>query len=141
MLYALREALRIVLEDGLKIRTAQHKQNAEALWSGLQAMGLDLHAQEGYRLPSLTTVQVPEMIDDVQIRQALLSEHNIEIGGGLGPLKGRVLRIGMMGSTSSPQNVLAVIHALQKQLAKHGYPMENGSGIAAASHILSSPCP
>ena len=141
MLYALREALRITLEEGLEARMARHRWNAEALWSGLQAMGLELHAQEGYRLPSLTTVRVPEGIDEMQVRRALLDEHNIEIGGGFGPLEGRVLRIGLMGFASNPQNVLAVLHALQEQLTKHSFELERGAGVAAASRVLNSPRP
>lgn len=138
MLYALREALRIVLEEGLESRIARHRRNAEALWAGLQAMGLRLHAQEGYWLPSLTTVVVPEGIDELQVRQGLLQEHNIEIGAGFGQLQGQIWRIGLMGYASTGANVLAVLHALETQLSRLGYRLETGAGVAAAARALSA---
>src|SRR5207249_871032 len=101
MLYALREGLRIVLEEGLEERIGRHKRNAAAFAGAVHAMGLKLHAQEGYRLPPLTTVRVPEGIDDMKLRQGLLQAHNIEVGGGIGVLQGQVLRIGLMGYGSS----------------------------------------
>ena len=138
MLYALREALRITLDEGLEMAVTRHSRNAQALWSGLQALGLELHAQEGYRLPSLTTVRVPSKINEMQVRRALLDEHNIEIGGGLGPLQGKVFRIGLMGYASKSSNVLAVLHALEEQLVKHGHEVNVGAGVAAASRILNT---
>ena len=90
MLYALREGLRIVLEEGLEERIARHRRNAAAFAAGVEAMGLELHAQEDHRLPPLTTVRVPEGVDDMKLRQGLLQEHNIEVGGGIGVLQGRV---------------------------------------------------
>ena len=101
MLYALREGLRIVLEEGMEARIARHKRNAGALAAGLEAIGLTLHAQEGYRLPPLTTVRVPEGIDEMKLRQAMLANHNIEVGGGIGALQGQILRIGLMGYGST----------------------------------------
>jgi len=133
MLYALREGLRIVLEEGLEPRFARHKQNAAALMAGLEAMGLELHAQEGYRLPPLTTVRVPEGVDDLKLRQALLTEHNIEVGGGIGPLAGKILRIGLMGYNSTQTNVMALLFALETQLRKQGFKTEPGAGLAAAA--------
>jgi len=138
MLYALREALRVVLEEGLEKRTARHRRNAQALWAGLQAIGLRLHAQEGYWLPSLTTVVVPEGIDEMQVRRGLLEEHNIEIGAGFGLLQGRVWRIGLMGYASTGANVLAVLHALETQLSRLGHKLEKGAGVAAAARALSA---
>lgn len=136
MLYALREGLRIVLEEGLEARIARHRRNAEGLRLGLEAMGLILHAQEGYRLPPLTTVRVPEGVDDMALRRGLLYEHNIEIGGGIGVLQGQVLRIGLMGVGSTEPNVLALLHALEAQLLKQGFRLERGAGVAAAARFF-----
>jgi len=136
MIYALREGLRLVLEEGLEARVGRHQHNGQALWAGLEAMGLTLHVQEGYRLPVLTTVRIPEGIEDVKLRRALLYGHNIEIGGGLGPLAGKVWRIGLMGISSSPENVLAVLQALEQELSAQGFRLEKGAGVAAADRVL-----
>jgi alanine-glyoxylate transaminase/serine-glyoxylate transaminase/serine-pyruvate transaminase len=138
MVYALREGLRLVLEEGLEARVSRHQHNGEALRAGLEAMGLTLHAQEGYRLPLLTTVRIPEGIEDVKLRRALLYEHSIEIGGGLGPLAGKVWRIGLMGMGSSAENVLAVLQALEQELSAQGFGLEKGAGVAAADRVLGS---
>jgi alanine-glyoxylate transaminase/serine-glyoxylate transaminase/serine-pyruvate transaminase len=136
MVYALREGLRLVLEEGLEARVDRHQRNAQALRAGLEAMGLALHAQEGYRLPLLTAVRIPEGIEDVKLRRALLYGHNIEIGGGLGPLAGMVWRIGLMGVSSSAENVLAVLAALEQELSAQGFRLEKGAGVAAADRVL-----
>jgi alanine-glyoxylate transaminase/serine-glyoxylate transaminase/serine-pyruvate transaminase len=138
MVYALREGLRLVLEEGLEARVSRHQHNGEALRAGLEAMDLTLHAQEGYRLPLLTTVRIPEGIEDVKLRRALLYEHSIEIGGGLGPLAGKVWRIGLMGMGSSAENVLAVLQALEQELSAQGFGLEKGAGVAAADRVLGS---
>ncbi len=138
MVYALREGLRLVLEEGLEARHGRHQHNGQALWAGLEAMGLTLHAQEGYRLPLLTAVRIPEGIEDVKLRRALLYEHDIEIGGGLGPLAGKVWRIGLMGISSSAENVLAVLAALEQELSAQGFRLEKGAGVAAADRALGS---
>ena len=136
MVYALREALRLAMEEGLEARIARHRRNGEALWAGLQAMGLGLHAPESYRLPVLTTVRIPEGIDDLKLRRALLYQHSIEIGGGLGPLAGKVWRIGLMGHSSLVENVLAVLQALEQELAGQEMRLEKGDGVAAADRVL-----
>jgi alanine-glyoxylate transaminase/serine-glyoxylate transaminase/serine-pyruvate transaminase len=136
MVYALREGLRLVLEEGLEARVGRHQRNGQALRAGLEAIGLTLHAQEGYRLPLLTTVRIPEGVEDVKLRRALLYEHNIEIGGGLGPLAGKVWRIGLMGVSSSAENVLAVLAALEQELSAQGFRLEKGAGVAAADRVL-----
>jgi alanine-glyoxylate transaminase/serine-glyoxylate transaminase/serine-pyruvate transaminase len=136
MVYALREGLRLVLEEGLEARVGRHQRNGQALRAGLEAIGLTLHAQEGYRLPLLTTVRIPEGIEDVKLRRALLYEHNIEIGGGLGPLAGKVWRIGLMGVGSSAENVLAVLAALEQELSAQKFRLEKGAGVAAADRVL-----
>jgi len=136
MVYALREGLRLVLEEGLEARLGRHQRNGQALRAGLEAMGLTLHAQEAYRLPVITTVRIPEGIEDLKLRRALLHEHNIEIAGGLGPLAGRVWRIGLMGVASSAENVLAVLAALEQELSAQGFRLEKGAGVAAADRAL-----
>ena len=138
MLYALREALRTALQEGLEARIARHRRNAEALWAGLEAMGLRLHAQEGHRLPPLTTVRVPEGVDEMAVRRGLLQEHNIEVGGGIGALQGQVWRIGLMGYGSTAHNVLAILYALGTELARHGYRTEAEAGVAAAVQSLNA---
>jgi alanine-glyoxylate transaminase/serine-glyoxylate transaminase/serine-pyruvate transaminase len=110
--------------------------NGAALHAGLEAMGLKLHAQQGHRLSSLTTVVIPEGIDDLKVRQQLLDEYNIEIGGGLGPLKSKVWRIGLMGYSSSEENVLLILGALDKLLSRSGHKIDVGAGLKAAIHIL-----
>src|SRR5207302_798012 len=111
VVYTMHEALRIVLEEGLETRWARHRLNGEALRAGIKAMGLDILTQPGYELPVLTAVSLREGIDEVAIRKALLDEYSIEIGGGFGSLKGRLIRIGLMGYNSCRKNVDTVLAA------------------------------
>ena len=113
MNYALYESLRVILEEGLAARWARHQANAEKLWDGLEALDMAMHVEPAYRLPTLTTVRIPQGIDEAAIRKALLHEYNIEIGGGLGELKGTVWRIGLMGYSSRPENVQLLLSALE----------------------------
>ncbi len=136
MVYALHEALALIVEEGLEARIQRHKKNGDALHAGLEAMGLVLHAQKGNRLKVLTTVRIPEGIDDMKVRQGLLNEYSMEIGGGLGPLKGKTWRIGLMGHSSTEENVLLVLHALEKMLARQGYKVGTGTGVDAAVKSL-----
>ena len=99
-------------------------------------MGLSLHAQAGHRLSCLTVVRIPKGIDDAKVRMGLLNNFGIEIGGGLGPLKGQVWRIGLMGHSSSSENVLLVLSALERQLLAQGYKVQAGIGVAAAIEAL-----
>src|SRR3990172_616994 len=119
MLYRLRAPFRIALEEGLEPRIQRHRRHAEALQAGLEAMGLTLHAQEGHRLPPLTTVRGPDGIDEMTVRRGLLQEHNIEVGGGIGALQGQGWRIGLMGYNSTAQNVLGLLYALETELARN----------------------
>jgi alanine-glyoxylate transaminase/serine-glyoxylate transaminase/serine-pyruvate transaminase len=114
--FALYEGLRLVAEEGLENRWARHRKNAELLWEGLGDLDLTLHVPEAHRLTTLTTVRVPEGVDELAIRQRLLEEYNIEIAGGLGELKGKIWRIGLMGYSSRPENVLLLLAALGKLL-------------------------
>jgi len=116
MNYALREALRLIHEEGLESRFERHRANAALLWEGLEALGLELHVSPDRRLPTLTTVLVPEGVDEGAVRRRLLDEYNIEIAGGLGAFKGRVWRIGLMGYSSRCENVLLLLSALKHLL-------------------------
>jgi alanine-glyoxylate transaminase/serine-glyoxylate transaminase/serine-pyruvate transaminase len=136
MVYALHEALAIIAEEGLEARIERHKRNGDALHAGLEAMGMKLHAQEGHRAKSLTTVRIPEGVDDLKVRQGLLNEFSIEIGAGLGPLKGKVWRIGLMGHSSNESNVLLLLYALEKLQGGQGYQVEPGAGVKAAIQAL-----
>jgi alanine-glyoxylate transaminase/serine-glyoxylate transaminase/serine-pyruvate transaminase len=113
LVYALREGLRLVVEEGLETRWERHRANAEMLWDGLEALGLVLHVPDPKRrIPSLTTVRVPEGVDEAEVRARLRDEYGIEIGAGLGPLKGKVWRIGLMGHGSQKANVILLLAAL-----------------------------
>jgi alanine-glyoxylate transaminase/serine-glyoxylate transaminase/serine-pyruvate transaminase len=136
MVYALYEALRLVLEEGMEERIERHQLHGDAVKAGLEAMGLELHAQEGHRLSMLTTVRIPSGVDDAAVRKGLLNGFNLEIGGGLGPLKGLVWRIGLMGYSSNPENVLLVLAGLEKMLAVEGYKVEPGAGVKAAVEYM-----
>ncbi|MFC1946828.1 pyridoxal-phosphate-dependent aminotransferase family protein [Chloroflexota bacterium] len=136
MVYALYEALRLVIEEGMEERIKRHQFHGDAVKAGLEAMGLELHAQEGHRLSMLTTVRIPSGVDDAAVRKGLLNGFNLEIGGGLGPLKGLVWRIGLMGFSSNPENILLVLASLEKMLAVEGYKVEPGAGVKAAVEYM-----
>ncbi|HDD61360.1 MAG TPA: alanine--glyoxylate aminotransferase family protein [Chloroflexi bacterium] len=119
MNYALREALRLVYEEGLVERFARHQANAELLWEGLEAMGLELQVPSAHRLPTLTTVKIPEGVDGQEVRKQLLDIYNIEIAGGLGAFKGKVWRIGLMGYSSQQENILMLLSCLENLLKQH----------------------
>ena len=136
MIYALHEALALIYEEGLEARLKRHQKNAAALTAGLEAMGMVMHAQAGYRLNSLNSVRIPAGVDDLRVRQKLLNEYNIEIGGGLGPLKGKIWRIGLMGESSSEANVLFLLYALEKILVAERCDLELGAGVNAAITVF-----
>jgi alanine-glyoxylate transaminase/serine-glyoxylate transaminase/serine-pyruvate transaminase len=117
MNFALREALRLVAEEGLEARFARHRANAERLWAGLEDMDIAMLVPETYRLTTLTTPRIPPAVDDAVIRRRLLNEYNLEIAGGFGPLKGQVWRIGLMGFSSQAENVALLLAALHDLLA------------------------
>jgi alanine-glyoxylate transaminase / serine-glyoxylate transaminase / serine-pyruvate transaminase len=119
--YSLHEALRLLLEEGLEARWERHARHARALWAGLEAMGLALLVPEPERLFPLTAVRVPEGIDEARVRRFLLERHSLEIGGGLGALKGKIWRIGLMGAGSKRANVELVLTALGAGLAQQGW--------------------
>ena len=132
MVYALRESLRLVLEEGLDARFARHLRHSAALMAGLAALGCEPQAQAGHRLPSLNCVKAPVGVDEAAVRKSLLADHSIEIGGGLGPLAGKVWRIGLMGESSRQENVLAVLAAIEQAMAKQGKAPRSGVSLAAA---------
>ncbi|MBA0915083.1 MAG: alanine--glyoxylate aminotransferase family protein [Nitrospira sp.] len=137
MLYALREALRLVEEEGLPARFARHQLNSEALLAGLAQLGLLPLPQAGHRLPMLTCVTVPSHIPEAEIRMNLLSTYGIEIGGGLGPLKGKVWRIGLMGESSTEAHVLTLLNALEELFTRQGWLSTPGVALQAAARIYS----
>lgn len=118
MNYALHEGLRLVLQEGLEKRFARHKENHLALKRGLASMGLSIASQEGHQLWQLNTVTVPDGVDEAAVRKRLLNDFNIEIGAGLGPLKGKIWRVGLMGETSTRENVEAFLAALKQILRR-----------------------
>jgi alanine-glyoxylate transaminase/serine-glyoxylate transaminase/serine-pyruvate transaminase len=132
MNYALHEALRLVAEEGLPPRFARHAASHRALAAGLAPLGLALAAEEGHRLPMLNAVTVPAGVDEARVRRRLLAEHGIEIGGGLGPMKGKVWRIGLMGESSRRAHVLTLLAALEDVLRAEGRAVEPGAAVAAA---------
>jgi alanine-glyoxylate transaminase/serine-glyoxylate transaminase/serine-pyruvate transaminase len=132
MIYGLREALRIVAEEGLEARFARHRLNHLALVAGIEAMGLSMLVPEAERLPMLNTVRIPEGADDAKVRGSLLRQFGIEIGGGLGDLAGKVWRVGLMGHASSPRNVCLFLAALKTVLRDGGVKVGAGALEAAA---------
>jgi alanine-glyoxylate transaminase / serine-glyoxylate transaminase / serine-pyruvate transaminase len=138
MNYAIYEALRIVVEEGLEARFKRHLANSSALVSGLAAIGIKCAAQEGRRLPQLNAVTIPDGVDDAKVRDRLLRIFNIEIGAGLGPFKGKLWRIGLMGEGSRRENVMMVLGALEEILSAMGVELSRGRSLAAAGQVYES---
>ncbi len=120
MNYALREALRLVQEEGLEARWERHQRNSSLLLSGLSRLGLTPFVEEAFRLPTLNAVQVPDGVDEAEVRRTLLQAYDIEIGGGLGDLAGKIWRIGLMGESSAKANVVHLLAALEEILQSLG---------------------
>jgi alanine-glyoxylate transaminase/serine-glyoxylate transaminase/serine-pyruvate transaminase len=136
MTYALHEALRLLLEEGLDAAFSRHRRNHEALKAGLAAIGITYATQPGHELPQLNAVRIPTGVDDLAVRTSLLERFGIEIGAGLGAFKGKVWRIGLMGYSSRQTNVLLLLGALEQLLAGQGHRFDQGAAIAAANSIL-----
>jgi alanine-glyoxylate transaminase/serine-glyoxylate transaminase/serine-pyruvate transaminase len=133
LIYALREAMRIVLEEGLEARWARHKLNQHALIAGVEAMGLKLLVENPTdRLTTVTAVMIPAGVDDAKVRNQLLDEFNIEIAGGIGALKGQIWRLGLMGYCSQKPFVLQLLAAMDKALLDNGHRHAPGAGVAGA---------
>ncbi len=138
MNYGLHEALRLALEEGLEVRFARHQRNHQALKTGLAALGISYAVEEGQQLPMLNAVQIPDGVDDAAVRSRLLNEFGIEIGAGLGPMKGKTWRIGLMGEASTSRNVLLFLAALENCLSNQGVAINAGSSVAAANGFYAS---
>ena len=136
MIYALREALRMVLEEGLENRYARHQRNGRAFRSGLEALGMQMLVPEASCTYQLVSVLVPDGVDDVALRGRLLNDYNVEIGGGLGQFRGKIWRVGLMGESSTAANVLLLLSALEALLPTQGFEVPAGQGVAAASRVL-----
>ncbi len=135
LIYGLREALRLVQEEGLEARWARHLQNQQALVAGLEAMGMQLYVvKPEERLATVTSVTIPAGVDDRKVRMQLLDEFGLEIAGGFGPGKGKVWRVGLMGYSSQNKNVLLFLAAIEKVLGDQGHRVPAGAGVAAAIH-------
>ena len=118
MNFGMREALRLLAEEGLDNAWARHRRNAQALWTGLESLGLEMHVPEELRLPTLTTVRIPEDVDGKAFSSHLLNSHGIEVGGGLGVLAGKIWRIGLMGYNSTPENVDRLLYLFETELPR-----------------------
>ena len=138
LIYALREALLMVEEEGLEARYARHERHHLALVAGIEGMGLSLLPPSGERLWTLNTVRVPAGVDEAAVRRTLLQTFNLEVGAGLGPLAGKIWRVGLMGASSTPQTLLQFLAALEAALATHGHRVPAGAGVAAAEAALRS---
>jgi alanine-glyoxylate transaminase / serine-glyoxylate transaminase / serine-pyruvate transaminase len=135
MNYALREALRLIAEEGLEARFARHLLNHRALVAGVEAMGLSMLVAEGERLPMLNAVCIPDGADDLKVRKALLNDFGMEIGGGLGDLTGKVWRVGLMGHASRRRNVVLFLSALETILKAQGAGITSGKALDAAAAV------
>jgi alanine-glyoxylate transaminase/serine-glyoxylate transaminase/serine-pyruvate transaminase len=135
-LYGLHEALRVLQEEGLEAAWARHAKNHRVLRAGLEAMGIQFVVKEAARLPQLNAIYIPAGVDDLAVRRALLEDYSLEIGAGLGPLAGKIWRIGLMGYASNTKNVLLCLSALEDVLSAMGAPIATGRAMAAARAIL-----
>ncbi|MDH4206516.1 MAG: alanine--glyoxylate aminotransferase family protein [Desulfobacteraceae bacterium] len=133
MIYGFREALRIIAEEGLERRFKRHLLNHRALVAGIETMGLSMLVPESERLPMLNAVCIPDGVDDIKIRKALLNDFGIEIGGGLGELAGKIWRVGLMGHTSRRRNVVLFLSALETVLRAEHVKVEPGALDSAAA--------
>ena len=134
--YGLLEALLLIHEEGIQPRFARHLRNHRALVAGIEAMGLEMHVAPEHRLPTLNTVRIPAGVDDAALRGYLLNDLNLEIGGGLGALKGKVWRVGLMGYSSSPEKILFFLSAMSVALAAQSVKTDLVAGQSAAMKVL-----
>src|SRR5271163_2823858 len=121
MFYALREALLVIADEGIENRWERHRRCHQSFVKGIEAMGLSMHVPEGYRIPTLNTVRVPEGIDEAKVRKRLIDDAGIEIAGGFGPLAGKVFRIGIMGPLATEENLQFFLKEFGKALQAEGY--------------------
>jgi alanine-glyoxylate transaminase / serine-glyoxylate transaminase / serine-pyruvate transaminase len=135
MVYALREALRIIADEGLETRFERHDLHRRALTAALESLELEFLPALEDRLPTVLSILVPDNVDDARVRGALLNEFGIEIGGGLGPYTGKMWRVGVMGHSASRENVLLFLSALESLLARENYGLAPGTALAAANAV------
>jgi len=135
MIYAIREALRLIMEEGLEQRFERHRLNHRALAAGLDRLEIEFLVKEEHRLPMLNAVRIPDGVNDMNVRRYLLNRFDIELGGGLGPLKGKIWRVGLMGYSSTRQNVILFLTALESALAAEGKKLTPGAAAAAAMEV------
>jgi alanine-glyoxylate transaminase/serine-glyoxylate transaminase/serine-pyruvate transaminase len=138
MNYALHEALRIVLEEGLPARWERHSLHHRALKAGLGAIGIRYLADPEHQLPMLNAVGAPEGVDEAVVRKGLLDRYGIEVGGGLGEFKGKAWRIGLMGESATERHVTSLLEALEAMLREQGVLKARGAAIAAAKQAYAS---
>lgn len=136
LIYALREALLMVEEEGLEARHARHERHHLALAAGIEAMGLSLLPPVGERLYTLNAVRVPAGVDEAKVRTTLRTTFNMEVGAGLGPLAGKIWRVGLMGAGSTPQVLLQFLASFEAALAANDHAVPPGAGVAAAAAAL-----
>jgi alanine-glyoxylate transaminase/serine-glyoxylate transaminase/serine-pyruvate transaminase len=136
--YALLEALLLIEEEGLQNRFGRHLKNHQALVAGVEAMGLEMLVKPEHRLPTLNTICVPDGVDEAKVRSYLLQTFNLEIGAGLGALAGQVWRVGLMGYSSSAENVLFFLSAISRALAVQGTTTDLSAGSEAAMSLLNA---
>ncbi|MET0072157.1 MAG: alanine--glyoxylate aminotransferase family protein [Candidatus Thiodiazotropha sp.] len=135
-LYGLHESLVMLQDEGLEKAWARHQKMHDALKAGLEAMGINFIVDEAHRLPMLNAVSIPEGVDDASVRSRLLSEYNLEIGAGLGALAGKVWRIGLMGYSAKPENVLLCVGALEAVLTEMNAPINTDVALGKVQHVL-----
>lgn len=134
-LYGLHEALVMLKEEGLTASWLRHRDNHEILKAGLETMGLDFLVAPDYRLPQMNVIKVPEGVDEALLRRELMDEHGIEIGAGLGPLAGKVLRIGLMGQAVRLENIMRLLSGLEAALIRQGRDLKRGEAICTARGV------
>lgn len=138
LIYALREALLMVEEEGLEQRWARHRRHHLALAAGIRAMGLSLLPPEAERLWTLNAVRVPDGVDEAAVRKQMLQRFDIEVGAGLGPLAGKIWRVGLMGASSTPDIIILFLGAFESVLRAQGASVPAGAGVAAALNALAA---
>lgn len=137
LLFGFREALRLVVNEGLENRWKRHERNSQVLIRAVEAMGLKmLVSEQEYRLHSLNSVECPSNVSDIEVRNSLLNDYCIEVGGGLGELAGKIWRIGLMGLNSSQNNIIMLIGALETILKHKGFPVKSGAGLSSILDFL-----
>jgi alanine-glyoxylate transaminase/serine-glyoxylate transaminase/serine-pyruvate transaminase len=141
LIYALDEALAAIEEEGLEARWARHELAHTMFASAVDAMGLGLLPPAGERLKTLNATRIPSGVDDAAVRKELREIFNIEIGAGMGPLGGKIWRIGLMGAGATPTHVQLLVSALEAVVSRSGHTMTPGAGTAAAQRAMSAPIP